>query len=295
MHHNLKLDSMDIIRFVYKHKWPIIFVTIFAAIASVIVSFLITPKYKSSVILFPKSQVSASQALTNSELINTEDHIMNFGDEEATEQLIQTLYSEEIRFKIIDKFDLLHHYKIDEKGGYPMTKLHEAFADNIRFKRTEYMAIQIEVMDTDPLMAANIANEIAILLDSSLNQMQRDVAVEIFKLVENQYKTIQSEIEALEQNLQNTNKSAAKYISLSEQLVNENKRLSQMKSKLVEAEVNAIQNLPRKFVVANAYPAEKKSYPVRWVICVVSTISAFVFAVLAMLFFEKYKDLLKTN
>ena len=295
MQHNLKLDSMDIIRFVYKHKWPIIFVTIFAAIASVIVSFLITPKYKSSVILFPKSQVSASQALTNSELINTEDHIMNFGDEEATEQLIQTLYSEEIRFKIIDKFDLLHHYKIDEKGGYPMTKLHEMFADNIRFKRTEYMAIQIEVMDTDPQIAANIANEIAVLLDSSLNQMQRDVAVEIFKMVENQYKTIQSEIGVLEETLQNTNKSAAKYISLSEQLVNENKRLSQMKSKLVEAEVNAIQNLPRKFVVANAYPAEKKSYPVRWVICVVSTISAFIFAILAMLFFEKYKDLLKTN
>lgn len=286
---------MDIIRFVYKHKWPIIFVTIFAAMASVIASFLITPKYKSSVILFPKSQVSASQALTNSELINTEDHIMNFGDEEATEQLIQTLYSEEIRFKIIDKFDLLHHYKIDEKGGYPMTKLHEAFSDNIRFKRTEYMAIQIEVMDTDPQMAANIANEIAVLLDSSLNQMQRDVAVEIFKLVENQYKTIQSEIGVLEETLQNTNKSAAKYISLSEQLVNENKRLSLMKSKLVEAEVNAIQKLPRKFVVANAYPAEKKSYPVRWVICVVSTISAFVFAVLAMLFFEKYKDLLKSN
>jgi uncharacterized protein involved in exopolysaccharide biosynthesis len=295
MPHNLKLESMDIIRFVFKHKWPIFFVTLFAATASVIASFLITPKYKSSVILFPKSQVSASQALTNSELINTEDHIMNFGDEEATEQLIQTLYSEEIRFKIIDKFDLLHHYKIDEKGGYPMTKLHEMFADNIRFKRTEYMAIQIEVMDTDPQIAANIANEIAILLDSSLNQMQRDVAVEIFKMVENQYKIIQSEIEVLEKTLQNTNKSAAKYISLSEQLVNENKRLSQMKSKLVEAEVNAIQNLPRKFVVANAYPAEKKSYPVRWVICVVSTISAFVFAILAMLFFEKYKDLLKTN
>lgn len=295
MPHNLKLESMDIIRFVFKHKWPIFFVTLIAAIASVIASFLITPKYKSSVILFPKSQVSASQALTNSELINTEDHIMNFGDEEATEQLIQTLYSEEIRFKIIDKFDLLHHYKIDEKGGYPMTKLHEMFADNIRFKRTEYMAIQIEVMDTDPQIAANIANEIAVLLDSSLNQMQRDVAVEIFKMVENQYKTIQSEIGVLEETLQNTNKSAAKYISLSEQLVNENKRLSQMKSKLVEAEVNAIQNLPRKFVVANAYPAEKKSYPVRWVICVVSTISAFVFAILVMLFFEKYKDLLKTN
>ena len=49
----------------------------------------------------------------------------------------------------------------------------------------------------------------------------------------------------------------------------------------------------RKFMVAKAYAAEKKAYPVRWLMCVVSTISAFVFAVLMMLFIERYKDLLK--
>jgi uncharacterized protein involved in exopolysaccharide biosynthesis len=295
MSDNYNFNSMDIIRFVFKHKWPIIGVTIIAAIASVIVSYMITPKFKSSVILFPKTQVSASQALNTAELINTDDHIMNFGDEEATEQLIQTLYSEEIRFKIIDKFNLVNHYKIDLNGGYPMTKLHETFMKNIRFKRTEYMAIQIEVMDTDPKMAANIANEIAILLDSTLNEMQRDVAVEIFKMVENQYKNLNAEIGTIENDLKKTNKSEPKYISLTEQLINENKRLSEMKSKLVEAEVNANQKLPRKFIVANAYAAEKKSYPVRWVMCSVSTLSAFVFAVLLLLFLERYKDLFKTK
>ena len=284
---------MDIIRFVFKHKWPIFGVTIMAAIASVIVSYMITPKFRSSVILFPKTQVSASQALNTSELINTDDHIMNFGDEEATEQLIQTLYSEEIRFKIIDKFNLLQHYQIDEKGGYPMTKLHETFMKNIRFKRTEYMAIQIEVLDADPKMAADIANEIAVLLDSTLNEMQRDVAVEIFKMVDNQYQNLQTEIVQIEESIKKINKTEPKYISLTEQLINENKRLSSMKSKLVEAEVNALQKLPRKFIVANAYAAEKKSYPVRWVICAVSTLSAFVFAVLLMLFLERYKDLFK--
>ncbi|OFX85903.1 MAG: hypothetical protein A2W99_17175 [Bacteroidetes bacterium GWF2_33_16] len=286
-------NSMDIIRFVFKHKWPIFGVTIIAAIASVIVSYMITPKFRSSVILFPKTQVSASQALNTSELINTDDHIMNFGDEEATEQLIQTLYSEEIRFKIIDKFNLLQHYQIDEKGGYPMTKLHETFMKNIRFKRTEYMAIQIEVLDADPKMAADIANEIAVLLDSTLNEMQRDVAVEIFKMVDNQYQNLQTEIVQIEESIKKINKTEPKYISLTEQLINENKRLSSMKSKLVEAEVNALQKLPRKFIVANAYAAEKKSYPVRWVICAVSTLSAFVFAVLLMLFLERYKDLFK--
>jgi len=286
-------NSMDIIRFIVKHKWPIITITLIAAIASIIVSLVIPPKFKSSVIFYPKTQVAASHALTTSELIDPDDHIMNFGDEEATEQLIQTLYSEDIRFKIIDKFDLMNHYQIDAAGEYPMTKLHEEYSDNIQFKRTEYMAVEIEVMDTDPQMAADIANTIAALLDSTLNKMQNDVAVEIFKVVDKEYKLAKEEVKELESALKKVHLTSPEYASLSLQLENENKRLSGLKSKLAEARVNAHQQLPRKFMVTNAYPAEKKSYPVRWVICAVSTLSAFLFAVLLMLFIERYKDLLK--
>lgn len=291
--HSYNFNSMDIIRFIFKHKWPIIIITVIAAIASVIVSLVITPKFKSSVIFYPKTQVAASHALTTSELIDPDDHILNFGDEEATEQLIQTLYSEDIRFKIIDKFDLMNHYNIDKDGEYPMTKLHEEYSDNIRFKRTEYMAVEVEVMDTDPQIAADIANEIAALLDSMLNKMQNEVAVEIFKVVQKEYNILQFEIEQLESALKKAHINSPEDASLSQQLENENKRLSQLKSKLAEARVNANQQLPRKFMVTKAYPAEKKSYPVRWVICAVSTISAFLFAVLLMLFIERYKDLLK--
>lgn len=290
---NYNFNSMDIIRFMFKHKWPIIGITMLAAFASVIVSLLMEEKYKSFVILYPKTQVSVSHALTTAELIDPDDHIMNFGDEEATEQLIQTLYSEEIRNKIIEKFDLYHHYQIDKSTPYPMTQLHEEFTDNIRFRKTEYQAVEIEVMDTDPKMAADIANEIAKLLDETLNRMQKDVAVEILRVVQKEYDLLLDDIGVIENKLKNTGKTDPVYVSLNEQLKNENKRLSNIKSKLVEARVNAEQNLPRKFIVANAYPAEKKSYPVRWLICSVSTISAFVFAVLMMLFIERYKDLLK--
>ena len=291
MHDNYNFNSMDIIRFIFKHKWPIISITLVAAIAAIIVSVNITEKFKSSVIFFPKTQVSVSNALSMSELINTDDHIMNFGDEEATEQLIQTLYSEDIRFAIIDKFDLLNHYKIE--GDYPMTKLHDEISDNIKFKRTEYQAVQIEVMDTDAKMAADIANEIAGLLDETLNKMQNEVAVGILKVVEGEHNKLLSEIDQIEKSLNEykNRRTDSKYISLNEQLKNENKRLSDVKSKLVEARVNANQTLPRKYMVAKAYAAEKKSYPVRWLICAVSTISAFVFAVLMMLFIERYKDL----
>ncbi|MFC2103852.1 Wzz/FepE/Etk N-terminal domain-containing protein [Bacteroidota bacterium] len=288
-------NSMDIIRFMFKHKWPIIIVTLIAAIASVIVSITITPKFKSTVILYPKTQVSVSHALTTAELIDPDEHIMNFGDEEAAEQLIQTLYSEEIRQAIIKKFDLLNHYNINPEGEYPLTELSEEIRNNIKFRKTEYQAIQIEVLDTDPQIAADIANELALLLDKTLNKMQNEVAVEILKVVKGEYTQLLSEIEQLENSLKSLGNKTndPKYISLNAQLVNENRRLSDLKSKLVEARVNSNQDLPRKFTVARAFPAEKKSYPVRWLICFVSTLSAFVFAVLMMLFIENYKDLLK--
>ncbi|MEE4197689.1 MAG: Wzz/FepE/Etk N-terminal domain-containing protein [Bacteroidales bacterium] len=291
--HTYNFNAMDIIRFIFKHKWPIITITLIAAIASVIVSLIIEPKFKSSVIFYPKTQVAASHALTTSELIDPDDHIMNFGDEEATEQLIQTLYSEDIRFKIMDQFDLMNHYRIDAAGDYPMTRLHEEYSDNIRFKRTEYMAVEIEVMDTDPQMAADIANELAALLDSTLNKMQNDVAVEIYKVVESEYKLLQDEIDELESELKKIPETSPEYASRILQLELENKRLSEIKGKLAEARVNVNQQLPRKFMVTNAYPAEKKSYPVRWVICAVTTLSAFLFAVLLLLFIERYKDLFK--
>ena len=131
---NYNFNSMDIIRFIFKHKWPIIIITLIAAIVSIIVSLSITPKFKSSVVLYPKTQVSVSHALTTSELIDPDDHIMNFGDEEATEQLIQTLYSEYIRFAIIKKFDLMNHYNIDKDSEFPLTKLSEEIRDNIKYK-----------------------------------------------------------------------------------------------------------------------------------------------------------------
>lgn len=291
---NYNFNSMDIIRFIFKNKWPIIIITAIAAITSVFVSLNIQEKYKSSVVLFPKTQVSVSNALVSSELINTDDHIMNFGDEEATEQLIQTLHSEKIRFKIFKKFDLINHYGISKDDPFPQTKLHQEYRKNVSVKRTEFQAVRVEVLDKDPQVAADIANEISRLLDITLNEMQKEVAQGILDVVQSEYDILLSEISDLEKKMdQYKNKRPdSHYISLSEQLKSENQRLSEIKSKLVEARVNANQEIPRKFTVATAYPAEKKAYPIRWIICFVSTLSAFLFAVLLMLFIDRYKDLL---
>jgi Na+/proline symporter len=54
--------------------------------------------------------------------------------------------------------------------------------------------------------------------------------------------------------------------------------------------VDAEQNLPQKFMVDRAYKAEKKSYPVRWLIVLVSTFSAFVLAVLGIIVIQTLRS-----
>ena len=55
--------------------------------------------------------------------------------------------------------------------------------------------------------------------------------------------------------------------------------------------MDAEQPLPHKFIVNNAFVAEKKSYPIRWLIVVVSVISSVLVALLVIIGAETVKTL----
>jgi len=185
------------------------------------------------------------------------------------------------------------------------------------------MAVKISVLDKNPDTAALIANDIAELLDSTKNVMQKERAMRAFKIVEAEYLQLKNEIQtmedsltalrklgvhdyesqaeminqqlaielakgnsrgikALEERLSNLAQYGGPYVSIRDQLEHEKKQLSEIKAKYEEAKVDAEEVLPQKFVVESAYPAEKKSYPIRWIIVVVSTFSAFMLGLLIL-------------
>jgi len=316
--------------FLFKKRKPLIRITIAAIVVSTIVSFIITPKYKSSVILFPSTTSSISKSLL-SENAGAKQDIMVFGEEEEAEQLVQILNSDELRGKIVKKYDLMNHYKIDTTGKYSKTNLFDKYEDNISFKRTEFMSVKIEVLDANPVMAANIANDIAAFLDTVKNRMQKERAIQGFKIVEREYNNFLAQIKAMEDSLKvirgygindyesqsqvygeqyaialaTQNRSAIKtleeklkvlsefggiYVSIRDNLEYERKQLRVIKTKYEEAKVDAEQNITHKFIVNRAYPAEKKSYPIRWLIVVVSTLSAFLMGVLLIIFVENFTN-----
>jgi len=321
---NVTFDASDVLVYLYKKRIPVLLITAIGAIASIVVSLVITPKFKASVVMFPASTGSLSKALLSD--IPTRNDIYRLGEEEDAEQLLQILQSEQIKGRIIQKYNLFEHYKISKQGAFPLTAVNKEYQSNVTFRKTRFQSVEVTVMDTDPVTAAAMANDITDLVDTIYNQMVNQRATEALLMVEKEYKSFGDSIKAIENELLlikqnglldheaesksyseayaqglangtlNDSKKAAfqkkfdimakygaRYQFLSNLLKEQGEKYATMAQHYAEARINANQTIPHKFVLNRAWPPEKKAYPVRWLIVVLSTISSFLFAIVWLL------------
>ena len=314
-----------------EYKKPVLIILAAAAVLAALFSapFFITPLYKSTAIIYPTSSNSISKVLIST-TYQSEKDIMNFGEDEQTEQMLQVLNSNRVRDKVIERFDLMNHYDIKADSKYPYTKLNKLYDSRIKFRRTEYNAVKITVLDPDAALAAQMANDITEIFDSTMNQMQKEVAIQAFRLVEEEYNTLCTEMAQLEDSLNTLRKlgvfdyesqvemlsrqlavelgkgntrgvsniqkqldilaeyGGASY-AINERLDNDRLQLSLVKSKYEEAKVDATQYIPHKFVVTSAFQAERKTYPVRWIIVTVTLLSTLLLLIICIVLYDRYK------
>lgn len=93
----------------------------------------------------------------------------------------------------------------------------------------------------------------------------------------------------LEQKIKTLSAYGTSYMSLRDNLYRLREQSNLLKEKLGQAKVDAQQSISEKFVVDRAFPAEKKSYPIRWIIVAVSTLSSLIIALLAIALLENIK------
>lgn len=357
------LESTSILVTLVKWRKPLLIIVLLATLASSIFSssYFIKPKYKSTVIFFPTASTSISRAILDENVSEKQD-LLAFGEEEQAEQMLQILNSDDIRTIIIEKYDLMKHYGIDKDSEFPRTQLIGEFEDNISFRQTEYLSIRIDVLDSDPKMAANIANDIASLVDSMKTKIQKSRAYDALKIIEQEYDLKLARINLMEDSLKGlrekgimdyanqsiiwteeyaksfsmfNNETAslkvlekyrgendstiintkarimgaearmkmlqpkldalAKYgganMSLSGQLNQERTNLNTLKQQYDKLRVDVQQNLPHKFIVNNAEVAEKKSYPIRWLIVLISAFCSFIVALITILIIDRSKEI----
>ena len=190
---HLTFNFLDVTRFLYKWRKHLIIITLIAGVISAVVSFMLPPKYKAEVVFYPTTINSISNAMFT-DLNKREADFLDFGEEEEAENAIQILKSDKVSQRIIRNFNLLEHYEIDPNGSFPMTKLANRMKKNIKFNRTRYLSVSIEVLDKDPEMAAAIANGIASIYDSVKSEIQRDLAQEAYSIVEEEFKNKEKEV-----------------------------------------------------------------------------------------------------
>ncbi len=303
-------------------KWRhLLIICSVAFVVSVIVSFSIHPKYKSTVILYPANSTSVSQTLATD--VTTQKGLLQFGEDEEVEQLMQVLQSNEIRDRIVEKYNLIEHYRISPDSKYLYTTLFGKYDDNVRISRTEYTSVKIDVLDESPDTAAMIANDISYLLDTVYSRMQKERAMKAFMIVENELKEQEATVKGIKDSLEilsmlgvidvrsqtemyseqyaialasgNSHNvkeieskldTLAKYGSahstLKERLIEEVQTLTLRKNKYREAKIELEQDLPNAFIVNKAEKAEKKTYPIRWLIVLTSVVSTFLVALIVL-------------
>jgi len=326
--HNLNSDNLIV--FFYKWRKPLIALTLLGAIISIVASLLIENKYKSTVVLFPTTTSSISKGLLTEDLAGRED-ILRLGEEEEAEQMLQILNSDEIRNRIIEKYDLVNHYDIGDGVEFKMTALQKEYNGNVTFERTKFMSVEISVLDHDPQVASDIANDISALLDTVNNRMRREVSVQALTIIGDELEAEEDYIKQLEDSLRilrnmgiinvdiqteriteqqataillGKQKAADElgkklkllgdyagiFTDIKNEIWTEKKRLVVLKDKYRLTKIDVEKSLQHKFVVNRAFPAEKKSYPIRWLIVVLSTFSTFLLTLILILFVESIKS-----
>lgn len=321
---------VEVLRFALRWKWHIIVLTALAGVAGAVFSGpqFITPKFESKVIFYPTTINSISNAILSDATLKETD-VLEFGEESEAEYALQILNSAPLMGKVVRRFDLMNHYGIDPNSGYPQTKLAQEIKSNFDFKRTELLSIEITVLDKDPQVAADIANYISAVLDTTKTEIQRQVAQKAFDIIEKEYTLKLNEVEEL-QNTINTlttgsdgdnfsnpfarkNKKAARQdallnaeslgagkgnlgtvLRLTEGLSLQVEQLNNLKKKYEKAKVDLEEFVPHHFEISPATPAERKAKPIRTLIVLISMASTFIFSIILIIILNKLSTSLKT-
>jgi capsular polysaccharide biosynthesis protein len=278
-----KTDSIDLINFIIKHFRILIITGIAAAVISAVISLLMKPLYESTVILYPSASISEAQTLLGEVTPKT----TLFGDDDATEKLLQVINSEKIRNYLKVKYDLAGHYNIKPSEKYPNTLIAEKMDRYIHASKTSFGSVEIRVRDRDREMACKMANDMASQSDTIFNDLQRHAASVMLGEIGRSYKMQDQLVRQYEDSLKLLQGAAA--LKTYSTLETETSYLGLIRGRYLEALAQSQQTMPYTLVVDRAVVAEKKIWPRRSIIVIVSIASVLVLAALILFVAEGLK------
>ena len=323
------LDSSNLFILLYSWRKPILMVSIAAAVVSAVVSLLLKERYKSTVVLYAEQQHSFGAQLL--EDVQKED-LLTFGEEEDAERLLQMINSDQVRNKIIDKYQLWEVYDVQRDQRGANTLIAKEYQSNVSAQLTKFGSVEVSVLDEKPERARDMANDIALYSDSVANRMRSERAMTAFKYAESSLQSVLNEVKTMEdsmkvlqemgvysyidqiaaltemygtaiagghpdralqlkQQMDFLSKYGTTYVNLETNLKEAYEKLNVLRKRYDLMKIDVESNIPVMRVVDYASAADKKSFPIRWLIVAMSTLSAFVFTFIILLVLDNFKRL----
>lgn len=184
--------------FLWRNLKTLAAVGLLAAVAASGVAMILDEYYESTVVMFATSQHSIGEQFFEE---NKKNDLLAYGETEDAERLLQILNSHRIRNRIIEKYDLYTHYDIDPSESGAKAAMGLTYNGNVSANLTRFGSIQVRVLDTDPELARDMANDMAFLVDSVANKMRNDRAKDAFNLALNTLSKTSSQIAEAEDSL----------------------------------------------------------------------------------------------
>lgn len=263
-------------------RWGRLLVIVFiiALALSVGVSFMVTPRYLSTAVIFPTNSNRISKAIMD---YHYSLDFMDYGTERDCEYAIQILSSHAMQEAVCKHFDLMTHYGISTDDPHKLYKLDEMYTGYISVKRTEYLGVKISVLDVDPLWAANIANYMAEYYDTLCHQLHHDRAADAYAIMTEVCNDVQNEMFQIEDSMR---VHPGHEMSAKELISDKSKRLADLQVRASQTKIDMQNSVSYKFWLDKAMPADKKAYPKRIIIALLGSFGALFFSILVLLVVE---------
>ena len=299
-------NNLSLVQLVLKWKWHIIIITVVAALCGAIFSssMFITPLYKSVAVAYPAN-------------------ISPYSDESETEQMLEIINSTSIMDSIVAKYDLWTDYKINKADQFAKTYMINEYRSKVKIGKTPNEAVSITVMDKDPFVACDIAKDILNFYDQKVHNLHTQKVGEVVAMYERQLNEKQRNIDSLKDRLTtiSTEFGVTDYSSQAREVtrgyLSGSAKATELKNNLetygaeavdlrtkIEAEANTYvstkvdyeQNLRFYYsdltysnIVTEPFPADKKAFPVRWVVVALSALGALLLSIVVIFIIENRK------
>ncbi|MBK8965439.1 MAG: hypothetical protein IPM36_01930 [Lewinellaceae bacterium] len=228
-------NLLGVLQTIYRWRKTIRNVCILALAISIGLSLLLDNFYQATTIFYP-----ASPRLANPELMfgNTGQVTDYYGSDRDLDRLSEIAVSKELEDFMVQQFKLYAHYGIDSASKQGPFKVRQVFRGLYNVQKNKNDAIELNMEDTDPRLAAEMANAARRKIDAIAQRLIKESQGTLLKAFEGNINRKKAELELLGDSLRRTQAQYGIYAptaqgeQLSEQLTKAESEIARNKAKL---------------------------------------------------------------